>query len=65
MSVGNGVCVLSLWTWCCIHSLEIVFSDCSNSSMEFYRASLCGRHSTAFSTKESFGREPQVNAEMP
>ena len=48
--------VLSLWTWCCIHSLEIVFSDCSNSSMEFYRTSLCERHSTASSTKESFGR---------
>ena len=48
--------VLFLWTWCCIHSLEIVFSDCSNSSMEFYRTSLCERHSTGSSTKESFGR---------
>ena len=37
-------------------SLEIVFSDCSNSSMEFYRTSLCERHSTASSTKESLGR---------
>ena len=48
--------VLFLWTWCCIHSLEIVFSDCSNSSMEFYRTSLCERHVTGSSTKESFGR---------
>ena len=32
--------VLFLWTWSCIHSLEIEFSDCSNSSMEFYRV-LC------------------------
>ena len=31
---------LFLWTWSCIHSLEVVFSDCSkptNSTMEFYR----------------------------
>ena len=48
--------VLFLWTWSCIHSLEIVFSDCSNSSMEFYRTSLCERHSTGSSTRESFGR---------